>query len=175
MSSLWQRSSPEQRILGLATVALVLDQLTKFVVVQTLELNDRKIVFDGFFNFVHWGNTGSAWSIFHDSNAALAVVAVLALGALWWGRRHFESHRLPGQIALGLLFGGIAGNLIDRLLPQRRHVVDFFYFHLYPRGGGEAYFPAFNVADVAICTGVGLLLLFAWHTAPAPSGQPGTE
>ena len=171
----WQRSSPEKRILGVAIVALALDQLTKVIVERTLDLNERKIVFDGFFNFVHWGNTGSAWSLFHDNNAALAGVAIVALAALWWGRGHFESQRPPGQVALGLLFGGITGNLLDRLLPHRRHVVDFFYFHLYPRGGGEAYFPAFNVADVAICTGVGLLILFAWHTAPEPTAPADPE
>ena len=67
------------------------------------------------------------------------------------------------------------GNLIDRLIPSRRHVVDFLYFHLHPRGGGEAGFPAFNVADVAICTGVGLMLLlgFVMHeTPPAPASKP---
>ncbi|KAB2675632.1 MAG: signal peptidase II [Verrucomicrobia bacterium] len=174
MIGIWQRASPEKRIVGIGVLAFFLDQLTKFVVVATLPLNERHNVFDGFFSFVHWGNTGSAMSMFHDNNAALAVVAVAALAALWWGRRHFESDRAPGQIALGLLFGGIAGNLADRLIPQRHHVVDFLYFYLQPRGSGsaEAYFPAFNVADIAICTGVGLLLLFTWNTAPAPSEKP---
>lgn len=168
MIGLWQRISPEKRILGIAVVAFLLDQFTKFVVVSAIPLNERQNVYDGFFSFVHWGNTGSAMSLFHDNNTALAAVAVAAIGALWWGRRHFESERTPGQVALGLLFGGIAGNLVDRLLPGRHHVVDFLYFHLNPRGGGgEAYFPAFNVADIAICTGVGLLLLFTWNTTPA--------
>lgn len=164
MTAFWQRATPEKRILGIAVVALLADQLTKLAIVQTLLLNERRTVLDGFFSIVHWGNTGSAMSMFHNNNATLAGVAVAAIVALWWGRRHFESHRPPGQVALGLLFGGIAGNLVDRLLPERRHVVDFLYFHLYPRGGGEAYFPAFNVADIAICTGVGLLLLFTWNS-----------
>ena len=45
--------------------------------------------------------------------------------ALWIFRCHFEAHRPTGQVALGLLFGGIAGNLLDRLLPSRQHVIDF--------------------------------------------------
>ena len=68
---------------------------------------------------------------------------------------------MTGQVALGLLFGGTLGNLLDRLLPSRRHVVDFLHFHVIKRSGAEAGFPAFNVADTAICVGVGLLLLLA--------------
>jgi signal peptidase II len=49
------------------------------------------------------------------------------------------------------------GNLVDRL--ARQHVIDFLYFYIQPRGGNEIGFPAFNVADTAICTGVGLIFL----------------
>jgi signal peptidase II len=61
------------------------------------------------------------------------------------------------------LFGGILGNLTDRLLPSRRHVIDFLYFYVNRRGGGEVGFPAFNVADSAICVAVGLLFLLSWQ------------
>jgi signal peptidase II len=80
-----------------------------------------------------------------------------------------------GQVALGLLFGGTLGNLIDRLLPSRRHVVDFLYFHVHPRAGGEAGFPAFNVADMAICTGVGLMLLMGFLGQGGEPGSAGAE
>jgi signal peptidase II len=81
---------------------------------------------------------------------------------------------LPGQFAFGLIFGGIAGNLTDRLLPGRREVIDFIYFYLHQRGGGEIGFPAFNVADTAICTGVGLIFLITWkseHAAKPATGD----
>jgi signal peptidase II len=61
-----------------------------------------------------------------------------------------------------LIFGGIVGNLTDRLMPSRNHVIDFLYFYVITRNGEEAGFPAFNVADTAICTGVGLLFLASW-------------
>ena len=77
-------------------------------------------------------------------------------------------HTLPGQIAFGLIFGGIAGNLTDRLLPGRHAVIDFIYFYLQQRGGGEIGFPAFNIADSAICTGVVLIFLVTWHNEHAP-------
>ena len=72
-----------------------------------------------------------------------------------------------GQFALGLIFGGIVGNLIDRLTVK--HVIDFIYFYVEQRGGKEIGFPAFNVADSAICTGVGLIFLLTWTGASTPS------
>jgi signal peptidase II len=72
---------------------------------------------------------------------------------------------LIGQIAFGLIFGGIAGNLADRLI--RHEVVDFIRFYLQQRGGDEIGFPAFNVADTAICTGVALIFLITWKNEHA--------
>jgi signal peptidase II len=82
---------------------------------------------------------------------------VVALLVLFLSRHHFDSRTLPGQIAFGLIVGGIIGNLIDRI--RVHHVIDFLYFYLQQRGGGEVGFPAFNVADSAICTGVALIFL----------------
>jgi signal peptidase II len=157
----------------IAAVVFTLDQFTKWLVLHLLEKGDERIVIPGFFKFVHWGNTGAAWSLFSGNNAALALIALLALLALFLTRHHFNSHTIPGLIAFGLIFGGIAGNLTDRLLPSRHEVIDFLYFYLQQRGGGEIGFPAFNVADTAICTGVGLIFLITWkneHTPPSAQG-----
>ena len=164
--TIFQKSN--RRIAALALVILALDQFTKWLVLRTLPEYEEKIIIAGFFKFVHWGNTGAAWSMFRGNNSALAFVALLALVALFLTRHHFDSHTLPGQIAFGLIFGGIAGNLTDRLLPSRQAVVDFIYFYLQQRGGNEIGFPAFNVADTAICTGVGLIFLITWKNEHAP-------
>jgi signal peptidase II len=77
-------------------------------------------------------------------------------------------------LSLGLICGGIVGNLFDRFL--HGCVIDFLYFYLDRRGGEPLGFPAFNVADAAICTGVGLLFLMSWQreeTAPAKRGTAG--
>jgi len=170
---IFQKSN--RRIAALALVVFALDQLTKWLVLKTLPAYHEKIVIEGFFKFVHWGNTGAAWSLFSGNNITLAVVALLALVALFLTRHHFDSHTLPGQIAFGLIFGGIAGNLTDRLLPGRHEVVDFLRFYLQQRGGDEIGFPAFNVADTAICTGVALIFLITWRneraTKPATSDK----
>jgi len=152
-----------RRMAAIALGALVLDQLTKFVVLQYLGYAQEKVVIDGFFKFVHWGNTGAAWSMFHGNNDLLAVISIIALIALFLFRHHFETRTVMGQIAMGLLFGGIIGNIIDRLMPSRQHVVDFIYFHLHRRPAGEIGFPAFNVADTAICVAVGLLFIISWQ------------
>jgi signal peptidase II len=164
--SIFQKSN--RRIAALALVVLALDQFTKWLVIKKFAIGDERIVIDGFFKFVHWVNTGAAWSRFSGNNAALTFVALLAFVALFLTRHHFDSHTLPGQIAFGLIFGGIAGNLTDRLLPSRHAVVDFIYFYLQQRDGGEIGFPAFNVADTAICTGVGLIFLITWKNEHTP-------
>jgi signal peptidase II len=162
--SIFQKSN--RRIAALASVIFALDQFTKWLVLRYLPIEDEKIIIRGFFKFVHWGNTGAAWSLFRGNNSALALVALFALVALYLTRHHFNSHTLSGQIAFGLIFGGIAGNLTDRL--HIGHVTDFIYFYLQQRGGNEIGFPAFNVADSAICTGVALIFLITWKNEHAP-------
>jgi signal peptidase II len=157
-----------RRIAALALGVLALDQFTKWLVLNLLEPGDEQIVITGFFKFVHWGNTGAAWSLFRGNNTALALIALIALVTLFFARNHFNAHTLTGQIAFGLIFGGIAGNLTDRLLPSRHAVVDFIYFYLQQRDGNEIGFPAFNIADSAICTGVGLIFLMTWRNEHAP-------
>jgi signal peptidase II len=165
-NNIFQKSN--RGIAALALLVLALDQSTKWLVSRSLNLGDEMTVIPGFFKLVHWGNTGAAWSQFSGNNAALALVAAFALVALFLTRHHFNSHTLSGQIAFGLIFGGIAGNLTDRLLPSRHAVVDFLYFYLQQRNGNIISFPAFNVADTAICTGVGLIFLVTWKTEHAP-------
>jgi signal peptidase II len=154
------------RIGLLACVVFGFDQLTKLAVMSALPMVGlERAVIPGFFRLVHWGNTGAAWSLFSGNNGVLALVAFVALTVLFFTRHHFEVHTLGGQIALGLIAGGIAGNLLDRL--RVKHVIDFLYFYVMRRDGLEAGFPAFNVADSAICVGVGLLFLLSLRDAPA--------
>jgi signal peptidase II len=159
--------SPNRRIAYVAGTVFVLDQLTKWIVLRYLAYAHEKVIISGFFKFVHWGNTGAAWSLLVGNNGLLALVALVALVALYFTRHHFGADQIPGQLALGLIFGGICGNLFDRIV--RRHVVDFLYFYVNSHDGRvEHGFPAFNVADSAICVGVGLIFLLNWK-AQKPS------
>jgi signal peptidase II len=161
--SWWTQRTVPQRVLAVAAGVVLLDQATKLLVIALLNQWDQRVVIDGFFKLVHWGNTGAAWSMFHGNNRALAGVSIMALAILIWARKWFDLTTWLGQLAYGLVGGGILGNLIDRL--RVGHVIDFLYFYLRPRGGGgrEVGFPAFNVADSAICVGVFLLLLLSWR------------
>lgn len=165
-----QHVKQNKRIALLALSIFFLDQLTKLLVLKFMGFQEEKVIIDGFFKFVHWGNTGAAWSMFYGNNGMLAVVGIVAMVILILTRHHFDVHRLWGQISLGLILGGITGNLLDRVLPSRRHVIDFLYFYVHRRDGLEAGFPAFNVADTAICTGVGLLFLMSFRSETDESG-----
>ena len=161
-------TKPNRRIAALAFFICVFDQATKWHVLRTLRIGDEKVVIPGFFDLVHRDNTGAAWSLFTGNNSLLAAVALVALVALYFSRHHFNAHTLTGQFAFGLIFGGIIGNLTDRLLPTRHAVVDFLYFFMARRGGDDLGFPAFNVADSAICTGVALIFLISWKNENTP-------
>jgi signal peptidase II len=159
--------TPNRRMAVIATAAFALDQLTKFLALQYLGpvqggYSKEQTVIDGFFKLVLWGNTGAAWSMFHDNNAGLAIVSLIALLALFIWRYKFDTSTWMGQLSLGLIFGGIIGNLFDRLDPHRAQVIDFLRFYLRKRSGEEIGFPAFNIADSAICVGVGLLIILSW-------------
>jgi signal peptidase II len=154
--------TPNRRIALIAVLVVALDQITKRIVLNLLPGYEEKVIFPGFFKFVHWGNTGAAWSLFRGNNEILAVIALVALVALYLSRHHFDSRSPLGQLAFGLIFGGIIGNLIDRVTVG--HVIDFLYFYIQQRGGREVGFPAFNVADSAICTGVALVFLVTWRS-----------
>ena len=151
------------RIAIIAAVICASDQLTKFAVIKFLPVpyESEVHIVPGFFRLVHWHNTGAAWSLFHGNNWPLAVVSAIALVVLVLVRSRFGSSTTLGSVALGLIFGGITGNFIDRVV--HHHVIDFLYFHLITRTGVLHDFPAFNVADSAICIGVALLFILSWR------------
>ena len=167
-------SPANRRMILIAALVLALDQATKDMVLRLLGPRGEPGIIDGFFRLVNWGNTGAAWSLFPGRNEVLAWVSAAALAGLVFWRRHFHVQTLLGQISLGLICGGIAGNLIDRI-STRHQVVDFLRFYLYTRNGVEIGFPAFNVADSAICAGVGLLILVSCRQDSAAPARPAPE
>ena len=145
------------RILVIGLVILALDQITKWLIIHKIPgptFDESIVVVEGFFKLVHYGNTGAAWSMFSGNNFWLAIFSVVALVFLWVCRRHFGVEDRLGQVALGLILGGVAGNLIDRVV--HHHVVDFLQFYI------PFAFPAFNVADSGICVGVGFMFLLSF-------------
>jgi signal peptidase II len=145
-------------LLAIAAVVLAADQASKAWIRARLpfntygEANGAIPVVHGFLYIVHVGNTGAAWSLFTGRSILLAAVAAAALVAIFLARKSLGLAGTHAQVCFGLLCGGIAGNLVDRVL--RGHVIDFLDFHF-----GTYVYPTFNVADSAICVGVALYLL----------------
>ena len=122
-------------------------------------------VIPGWFNLVHWRNTGAAWGMFQGFNWVLAGISVLTVVALCFFRHTLQLARPLARLALGLILGGIVGNFIDRI--RVSSVIDFLDFQW--RGH---HWPAFNIADSAICVGVALYIIVTWRsdTKPAKAG-----
>jgi signal peptidase II len=143
-------------LLMLALPLYALDQLTKWWVVRYIEFRvEVRPVIDDFFYLCHWDNTGSAFGLFKNFNAGFIVISVIALIALVVFHRRGAFRDAPSRWGVGLLLGGILGNLTDRLV--HGHVVDFLLFDLHVRYANP--WPAFNVADSCICVAAGLFIL----------------
>jgi signal peptidase II len=138
----------------LAFLVIVVDQLTKWVVLGPLDLANSTIAVTSFFNLVLVWNRGVSFGMFNDAGATgpwiLTILALaVVVGLLYWLRQAESRVTLTG---LGLVIGGALGNVIDRL--RFGAVVDFLDVHM-----AGYHWPAFNVADAAICVGAGLLLI----------------
>jgi len=149
------------RIVLLGLVALCIatfDQVTKVLVFEVLDLppGARYELLGGLVVFSEARNPGAAFGIFGNlpySAVLLTATTIVTIIVLGWLFRHLiETHLLTGAIALGLIYGGAVGNLIDRIAFGK--VRDFIELHL-----RLFTWPAFNVADVAIVVGIVLLLI----------------
>lgn len=153
--------------LGLSLLVILLDQASKWLMMQTLAPGEV-ITVTGFFKLVMVFNPGAAFSFLADHSGwqrwffvGLAVVVCGWLLAML--REHVHERLMP--TALTLIVGGAIGNVIDRLVFGA--VVDFLYFHYEQYG-----WPAFNLADSAISLGVGLMLFAQFRTPSAQESKP---
>jgi len=153
-----------RRIGLIAAIIVVLDQLTKWLVVRYISPAQVVPVLDGFFQLVNWHNTGAAWGILRDYNIVLAVISVITVLALYLFRHSFGIERPLAGWSLGLIIGGIVGNVTDRI--RLGYVVDFLDFQIAGR-----HWPAFNIADSAICVGIFLYLITSWEPDEKMSAQ----
>jgi signal peptidase II len=153
-------------------VIVVLDQVTKTLVDRFLGLHESRTLIDGLLSLTHVRNRGAAFGILSDADipyqsALFSFVSLLALGAIaLYAWRLPLTSRLP-QAALSLIMGGAIGNLLDRA--RLGYVVDFVDVYW-----GPHHWPAFNVADSAITTGVVLLVLDILRS-PQPEDAPKSD
>ena len=151
------------------TAALIfIDQLSKAWIEASYRLGEFTAVFF-WLDITRLHNLGAAFSFLADAGGwqrwfftVLAIVISVGL-VVWLRRLHVREERLL-VVALACILGGAIGNVIDRI--EHGYVVDFIHVHW-----GNAYFPAFNVADMAITIGAGLILLDAFRDWRASRGQ----
>ena len=140
--------------LGIALAVIVLDQLTKAMIVAAFRLGDARTVTQ-FFDIVRAHNRGAAFSFLNDASGwqrwFFIGLGIAAAGFIVWMLKRHGGQRVFGW-ALALILGGALGNVIDRLL--HGYVIDFIQVHW-----KSHYFPSFNVADSAISIGAALLIL----------------
>jgi len=135
-----------------AALIVAADQITKYFAVTQLKALHSVEIIPGFFNLSYVENPGAAWGIFSGHRLPLVIFSVFSLAFIVWKQRTLFHHLKCSTLILSLIYGGIAGNLIDRIRISR--VIDFIDFHW--RG---SHFPAFNIADSAICCGAFLFIL----------------
>ena len=150
------RTSEEVRLLsiasGIAVFLLILDQITKLLVEQKMVLGESIPVIKGFFSLTYVTNKGAAWGMFHGYGLMLFGIGtvVIALSLLFL-RKLCEGYR-ERYIAILMVISGVIGNSIDRI--WRGEVVDFLDCYIQ-----KYHWPAFNIADCAICIGIGIYTL----------------
>ena len=137
-------------IYSVAAILLIFDQLIKLLVRSKVSLMEEISVIPGFFSIYHLENTGGAFSIFSGATIVLIVLSVLVLAFIHCYVITDEKMTKWRIFGLGIVIGGIVGNLVDRLLYGA--VVDYLSFNIF---GYE--FPVFNLADVGIT--IGFLIL----------------
>ncbi|MEM6294459.1 MAG: signal peptidase II [Myxococcota bacterium] len=156
--------------------ALAADLTSKAWAWETLRRGGRRVVVEGLLRFEFAFNTGSAFGFLRRLDAARTVfIAITVLVLIYLGRmlRRLPLTSAVPFVAVGLFAGGAIGNLHDRLVRHmwifdqgdRYGVVDFIVVSV-----GRRTWPAFNLADVALAVGVGLLIVSLVRRARAPQG-----
>ena len=144
-------------MLSIGLMVITFDQGSKMSIMNALKLYEIREIIPGLFNLTYLHNTGAAFGFLASVSGMwkqwfFIGIAVAALVFIMFLYSQYCLDKFIYTVALGLIGGGAVGNVLDRI--RYGSVVDFFDFYI-----GVHHWPAFNVADSAICIGVGLFLL----------------
>lgn len=172
-------------LLIIPPIIIVLDQWTKTWILDHVAFGTGFAVIPGIFDIVHVKNTGAAFGLFAGAsdtwrNPFFYLIAVVAVAIIISTYRSISARERLVPVVLGLILGGLIGNLIDRV--RLGAVTDFLSFHWHDAAltlnlGSRAFvmplsWPAFNVADSAITTS---MVLLAWHFLRSPKHNTTVE
>ena len=130
-----------------ALLVIIFDQLTKYYVVSNFYLGESVPVIENIFHWTYILNPGAAFGMFEGNRWFFVVIAIGVLVGIWYMKDEINEGGWMMQYGAALFGGGAIGNLIDRA--RSGLVIDFFDFRIWP---------VFNVADIAICVGVAMIL-----------------
>ena len=131
----------------LPIAVVILDQFSKYIVVENMALGESIPIIEEVFHLTYILNPGAAFGMFAHNRLFFIAIAVIVIGIIIWVRREILASPWEVKAGCGLFLGGAIGNLIDRA--RQGLVIDFFDFRIWP---------VFNIADIAICIGVGLII-----------------
>ncbi len=131
---------------------LLLDQITKLLIITKMNLNDSISIIKSFFSITYVRNYGAAWSILEGNTFFLILIAIIAIAFIYIYFIKNKHLSILEIIIYGMLIGGILGNLVDRLIYN--YVIDFLDFNIL---GYK--FPVFNIADILIVVSTSLMIL----------------
>ncbi len=140
-----------KKILIIAFIVVIIDQVTKYFIDSYLNLNQSITIIKNFFNITYIHNSGAAWGIFKNNSVFLVLISLVILVIFITQLNKFKKN-IKNILALGLIIGGLIGNLIDRIFFS--HVKDFLDFNIF----GYDY-PIFNIADISVVIGAILLII----------------
>ena len=139
-------------IYKVTSIALIIDQIIKLLVNNKMSLYQQIKVIPKFFTIFYVQNTGAAFSILEDSTILLTIISVIFIVILDRFIKKEKQFTNLSALSLGMIMGGIFGNLIDRIIHHA--VIDYLAFQIF-----SYEFPVFNFADICITVGVFLLML----------------
>ena len=141
-----------QYIYQITSIVLIIDQIIKLLINNNMTLYQQIKIIPKFFTIYYVKNTGAAFSILEDSTILLTIISVIFIVILDRMIKKEKTFTKLSAISLGMIMGGIFGNLIDRIIHHA--VIDYLSFQIF-----KYEFPVFNIADIGITVGVGLLIL----------------
>lgn len=139
-------------MIGIIGSLFLADQITKFIANFTMMEGQNYEIIDNFFYFTYVHNDGMAWSLFRGMRWLFVICTILAIGVMFYFFCMTKKHEVLTRYGLVVVLGGTLGNLVDRIFLG--YVRDFIHFYIYNYD-----FPIFNVADIAVVLGIGMIIL----------------
>lgn len=150
--------SNKHKIYKLMGILFSIDQIIKIIIRHNINELQEIVIIKNFFSLTYVNNSGAAFSILENSTLLLVLISVFIIILLNnYIKKEAEQFKKVEIISLGLLLGGIFGNLIDRII--NRQVTDYLSFNIFNYG-----FPIFNFADICIVIGTLLLAISVLFT-----------